>query len=166
MIFLGSPSAFFGKIAISEHVLTRYNRRFAKKCIDFPRFFAIRSIFRSKSSIFLLPVRIVPFTLSEAFRGWKSSVFAKRHLDVEISWLLDDFSRVPIDVFRKNRAFGACFAALQETIREKMHRFSAIFRDPEHFSLKIVDFSASGTNRLLDVVGSVPELKIIAFCKA
>ena len=56
--------------------------------------------------------------------------------------------------------------ALQEAIREKMHRFSAVFRDPEHFSLKIVDFSASGTNRLLDVVGSVPELKIIVFLQS
>ena len=55
---------------------------------------------------------------------------------------------------------------VKETIREKMHRFSAIFRDPEHFSLKIVDFAASGTNRPFDVVGSVPELKIIVFCKA
>ena len=56
--------------------------------------------------------------------------------------------------------------ALQKTIRGKRHRFSAIFRDPEHFSLKIVDFSASGTNRLLDVVGSVPELKIIGFLQS
>ena len=89
--------------------------------------------------------------------------FAKRDLDVEISWLLDDFSRVPIDVFHKNHDFEACSDAFQETIREKRHRFSAIFRDPEHFSLKIVDFAASGTNRPFDVVGSVPELKIIVF---
>ena len=109
MIYLGSPSTFFGKIVISEHVLTRYNRRFAKKCIDFPRFFAIRSIFRSKSLIFLLPIRIASLTLSEAFRCWKSYVFAKRHLDVEISWLLDDFSRVPIDVFSEKSWFRTMF---------------------------------------------------------
>ena len=166
MIYLRSPSTFFGKIVISEHVLTRSTWRFAKKCIDFPRFSAIRSIFRSKSLIFVLPVRIASLTLSEAFRSWKSSLFVKRHLDVEISWLLDDFSRVPIDVFRKNRDFEACSDALQWAIRGKRHRFSAVFCDPEHFSLKIVDFSASGTNRLLDVVGSVPELKIIAFLQS
>ena len=79
---------------------------------------------------------------------------------------IHDFSRVPIDVFRKNRDFGPCSAALQETIREKMRRFSAILRDPEYFSLKIVAFSASGTNRPFNVVGSVPMLKIISFCKA
>ena len=53
----------------------------------------------------------------------------------------------------------------QDTIREKRHRLSAIFRDPEHFSLKIIDFAASGTKRPFDVVGSVPDLKIIVFCK-
>ena len=56
--------------------------------------------------------------------------------------------------------------AFHVTIREKMHRFSAVFRDPEHFSLKIVDFSASGTKSLLNDVGSVPELKIIAFSQS
>ena len=77
-----------------------------------------------------------------------------------------DFSRVPIDVFHKSHDFEACSDAFQETIREKMHRFSAIFPDPEHFSIKIVYFSASDANRLFNIVGSVPELKIITFCKA
>ncbi len=35
--------------------------------------------------------------------------------------------------------------------------------DPAHFLLKIHYFSASGTNRILDVVGSVPEPKITFF---
>ena len=71
----------------------------------------------------------------------------------------DDFGAENIDV-------GPYSDAFQVTICEIMHRFSAIFPDSEHFSIKIVYFSASDANRLFNIVGSVPELKIITFCKA
>ena len=64
--------------------------------------------------------------------------FTKYIVLIDFSSHFCDFSRVPIEDFRKFHVFEPCSDTFQETIRENRHRFSVIFTDPKHFLLKIL----------------------------
>ena len=67
----------------------------AEKGVEFSWFWAIRTIFASKITIFQVRPPIASSVWSKPFRTWKSRFFSNYLKQIDFSWHFCDFCRVP-----------------------------------------------------------------------
>ena len=132
----------------------------AEKGVEFSWFWAIRTIFASKTTIFQVRPPIAPCAWSKPFRTWKSRFFSNYLKQINFSWHFCDFCRVPIEDFPKNHDSEHDFDDQHEVNGRKRCWVFVILSDPDDFRDKNHDFSGPASNCQERVIEAVQNVKI------
>ena len=135
----------------------------AERGVEFSWFWAIRTIFASKITIFQLAAPIASSVWSKPFRTWKSRFFGNYLVQIDFSWHFCDFCRVPIEDFPKNHDSEHDFEDQNEVNCRKRSKIFVILNDPDDFRIKSHDFSGPTANCSLRGIKAVQNVKITVF---
>ena len=135
----------------------------AEKGVKFSWFWAIRTMFASKATIFQVRPPIASCAWSKPFRTWKSRFFSNYLKEIDFSCHFCDFCRVPIEDFPKNHDSEHDFDDQHDVNGRKRYWVFVILNDPDNFRIKNHDFSGPASNCLKRVIEAVQIVKITVF---